>query len=90
MASLSIRVQLQITALIGERLCFAANLGPSDEDVADRAAFCRSLQWFQCFEQYPSLDVSMEENSNMMAHWPGQENRTGGLNRLGDVPGNRD
>jgi hypothetical protein len=43
-ASLSVRVQLQITALIGERLCFAANLGPSDEDVADRAGFCRSLQ----------------------------------------------
>lgn len=44
MASLSIRLQLQITALIGERLCFAANLGPSDENVADRAGFCRSLQ----------------------------------------------
>ena len=43
-ASLSIRVQLQITALIGERFLFPGEPRPSDEDVTDRAGFCRSFQ----------------------------------------------
>ena len=71
MASLSIRVQLQITALIAERLCFAANLAHllrMSRIVPDSVAVSNG---FNASKQYPSLDVSMEENSKMMAHWPG-------------------
>jgi hypothetical protein len=61
--SLSIRVQLQITALIGELFCFAANLGPSDEDVVDRA---------QILSQFPT--VSMLRTNNR--HWRSRSKAT--------------
>jgi len=76
-ASLSIRVQLQITVLIGEVFVSrrtSAHLMRMSRTVPDSVAVSNG---FNASKQYPSLEVSIEGNSKMTAHWPGQDNRIG-------------
>ena len=63
---------------------------PRNRETDDRPALLNRLDSFEGSENHLSLDIGTERRTKVMAHWPGNENRTRSFDGGGHVFGHRD
>ena len=63
---------------------------PRNRETDDRPALLNRLDSFEGSENHLSLDIGTERRTEVMAHWPGNENRTRSFDGGGHIFGDCD